>query len=111
MKTREPVPKGKEFLVHYSYPYQMGPRWYKELFKKSIKKNPNLKNKYAHLLAGVDLETEMNQSDGDLPTVVAIGDTGKVEPTKEKETPAEFFEKEVFDRSKTKNLLGTTYWY
>ena len=112
VKTRKLVPKGEEFLVHYGYPYSHGPLWYQALFKKSIKKNPKLKEKYKHLLVGVDLDAETKQVDGDLPTPVAIDEpVENVEPTEEEELPEGLVIEEKFDRSKQKNLLGTTYWY
>ena len=44
LKTLKDVKKGEEFLVNYQYPYKMGPKWYKKLFKASAKNNPAIPN-------------------------------------------------------------------
>ena len=107
LKTIKDVKKGEEFLVNYQYPYKMGPKWYKKLFKASAKKNPAIKNQLKHLLHNVDLDTVDNElNDANVLETSSINnDIGIEEEDELPETP-------VTERpTVAENLLGTTYWY
>ena len=99
--------KGEEFLVNYEYSYNQGPKWYKELFKASAKKHPEMKNEFRHLLHNVDLDTVDNElNDTNVLEASSINNGIGIEEE-------DAVSKPIVDERPTvaENLLGTTYWY
>ena len=104
MKTTKKVKKGEEFLVNYGYGYKHAPVWYKELFKISVKKNPELKKTYKHIINGVDLDAEIKNVE--IPVALAMNNRlNEEEDEKDVKIPT------PDEKPKVQNLLGTTYWY
>ena len=115
VKTVKAVPKGTEFLTYYGYQYKHAPLWYKQLFKKSMKKDPELKKHYprfakeAESCAETTVDDEPLVADAQFMNVDDDDDDVKEDLQDEQRNEPPVVTK--MEKPKVKNLLGTTYWY
>ena len=107
LKTTRDVKKGEEFLVNYGYHYNIGPKWYKELFRASMKKEPKMKKTHAGLLHGVD-DDNLDAEIKDTPLPVHLSISNDIEVTDEK---LDVINESVEEKPIIHNILGSTYWY
>ena len=120
------VKKGEEFVANYGYPYKNAPLWYRELLKTSVKKDPELKNKYKHIINDVDIDAELknievqvdisidnslDQEEGDEDVKIkASNETPKLQLNWVNPTTG-FIVPQSYGSKADRNLLGTHYWY